>query len=207
MEAANAAEHDLEDEATFRRLEFGLDLAGRSAGSVEFEQCRFAGADLGGTSLDRATFRDCVFAGANLANLRTERSAMLRARLDSVRMTGLHWVGGTLEDVVVSQCRVDLSSFRFTVLRRVVFEGCNLTGADFQNADLTGVQFRDCDLTRAQFSQATMEGARFARCTLLDIAGVTSFAGAIIAYHDLVVLSHTLAGALGIRIETAEDEG
>jgi uncharacterized protein YjbI with pentapeptide repeats len=131
---------------------------------------------------------------------------MLRVRLSGARMTGVHWVDGSLRDVTVSECRADLTSFRFTDFHHVVFEGCNLTRADFQSADVSGVRFTNCDLTGAQFSQATMEGTRFTNCVLAGVGGVTSFAGAIVASQDLIGLSYTLAAALGIRIEGGSGE-
>ncbi len=131
---------------------------------------------------------------------------MLRVRLSTARMTGLQWVNGALRDVTVADCRLDLSSWRFTTFANVAFEGCNLTRADFQHADLRGARFTDCDLTGAQFSQAGMDGTRFARCDLTGIGGVTSMTGAILAHQDLIALSHALAGALGVRIEDPDDE-
>lgn len=201
---ATVEDHDFEDEVTYRRLEFsGWDLSGRSAESVEFEQCRFRNVELGGTTLVRSRFADCLFETSNIANLRVDKSSMARVELSVLRMTGVHWIDGMLRDVTVSQCRADLTSFRFTAFHHVVFEGCNLTRADFQNADVSGVQFTGCDLTGAQFSQATMADTRFSNCILAGIGGVTSFAGAIVASGDLVGLSYTLAAALGIRIEDA----
>jgi uncharacterized protein YjbI with pentapeptide repeats len=206
LDPATVEEHDLEDEATLRRLEFsGIDLSGRSAESVEFAQCRFRGnADLSGVRLGRSSLTDCLIEHCNLANLQAERSSMLRVRLSAARLTGLRWVDGVLRDVAVSECRADLTSFRFTKLHNVAFDGCNLTRADFQNADVSGVRFTDCDLTGAQFSQATMDGTRFSNCVLDGVGGVTSFRGAIVAGQDLVALSYTLAAALGIRIEGAD---
>ncbi|MBE1491701.1 pentapeptide repeat-containing protein [Plantactinospora soyae] len=207
LELATAEDHDLDHEATFRQLGFfDLDLSGRAADGVEFAQCRFRGADLSGTRLDGATFSDCLFESTNLANLRVEKSSLIRARLATVRMTGVHWINGAVRDTTISQCRLDLSSFRFTDFHRVVFEDCNLARADFQNADLSGVRFTNCDLTGAQFSQAEMAGTRFANCVLAGIGGVTSMAGAVVAEQDLVALSYTLAGALGIQLEGAEDQ-
>jgi uncharacterized protein YjbI with pentapeptide repeats len=201
---ATPEDHELVDDAALRGLGFfDIDLSGRSAESVEFDQCRFRNADLGGVSLVRAAFTDCLFENGNLANLRVQTSSMRRAGLSASRMTGVHWVDGVLRDVTVSECRADLTSFRFTRFNNVVFEGCNLTRADFQNADVSGVQFIGCDLTGAQFSQATMAGTRFSNCALAGIGGVASFAGAILANQDLIALSHALAAALGIRIEDA----
>lgn len=201
LEPATVEDHDLDDDALFRGLSFEIDLPGRSAELLEFEGCRFHRADLSGTALAQARFSDCLFAHTNLANLRADRSSMLRVRLTSCRMTGLQWGGGTLRDVVVADCRADLSAFRFTSFQHVVFEGCHLTRADFHNADLTGAQFLDCDLTGAQFSHAKLAGTRFRNCTLAGIGGITSFAGAILADQDLIALSYTLAAGLGIQLE------
>lgn len=196
-------DHDLEDEATFVRLEFGVALPDREAESVEFDECRFNGADLSGGVLPRARFGDCALEQADLANLRADRASMLRVRLAGCRMTGLHWLDGTLRDVLVTQCRADLAVFRATAFHYVRFEGCNLTRADFQDADLRGAEFVDCDLTAAQFSHATMTGTRFRRCTLSGVGGMTSFHGAVFIEQDLVDLSHTFAAALGIELRTA----
>jgi uncharacterized protein YjbI with pentapeptide repeats len=195
-------EHDLVNDAEYRMLGFlDSDLAGRSATSVELTQCRFTDVDLSGTTLDRAVFTDCVVDTSNLANLRADNSSLLRVELSALRMTGFHWTGGLLHDVRFAGSRMDLSVFRFTdFAARVLFERCNLAGADFANADLGGVQFLECDLSGAQFSHARMEGTRFTECTLVDIGGVTSWQGAIVRSHDIVALSYTLAAALGITI-------
>ncbi len=205
LELAMLPDHDLEDEATFRTLGFEVDLSGRSAESIEFDQCHFQNADLSSCALQRTRMVDCLVERTNLANLRADKSAMQRVQIDCSRLTGLHWVDGVLRDVTVTGCRVDLAVFRFTDFRRVRFEDCNVTRADFQNADLSGAQFINCDLTGAQFSQATMTGTRFHGCTLVGLGGVASFSGAILAGQDLVALSYTLAAALGIRIEDTDD--
>lgn len=199
-------EHDLVNDAEYQTLSFlggdlsGWDLSGRSATSVELTQCRFHGVDLSGTTLDRAVFTDCVFDTSNLANLRADKSSLIRIELSALRMTGFHWTGGLVHDVRFTGSRLDLSVFRCADFTRVLFERCNLVGADFANADLGGAQFLDCDLTGAQFSHARMEGTRFTRCTLVDIGGVTSWHGAIVRSQDILALSYTLATALGITI-------
>lgn len=199
---ASVTEHDLEDEAAFWQLDFvDFDLSERSAEAVECERCRFENTDLAGSRLVRATLTDCVFQGCSLANLRGEQSSIRRATFDTLRMTGMSWVGGLLRDVTVSGSRCDLTSFRFTKLRGVRFVGCNLARADFENTDLTGVWFTECDLTSAQFSLATMTGVQFVNCELSGIGGVTSLRGATIRGGDPTTLTELLASALGIRLD------
>lgn len=205
LEAATVADHDLEDEATFVRLAFGIALPDREAESVEFDECRFDGADLSGGVLPRARFGDCLLEHANLANLRMDKGSLLRVRVAASRMTGLHLLDAALRDVLISQGRADLAVFRSSTFQHVRFEECNLTRADFQNADLRGAEFVDCDLSAAQFSHATMTGTRFRRCTLSGVGGMTSFGGAVFIEQDLVDLSHTFAAALGIELREVEE--
>jgi uncharacterized protein YjbI with pentapeptide repeats len=191
---------DLEPEASFRAVTVAGDLSYRDAEAVEFAQCRFQGADLSGSVLAQLTMTDCVVQASNWANVRSEGGAVLRASFTESRMTGLALTGGRLGDVTFDQCRLELSGWRFTRFDKVLFTGCKLTGADFTNADLRGAQFTGCDLTGAQFHQAKMEGARFERCELDGIAGITSWRGALVHPDDLLALSHTMAGGLGIKV-------
>jgi uncharacterized protein YjbI with pentapeptide repeats len=196
-----AADHDLEPEAAFRAALFdGPDLSGRDAEAVEFAQCRFRGADLSGSVLAQLTMTDCEVQTSNWANVRSDGGAVHRVTFRESRMTGFAVTDGKLGDVTFAECRLDLSGWRFTGFDSVRFTGCNLAGADFTNADLRGARFTGCDLTGAQFHHATMEGTRVERCELDGIAGITSWRGAIVHPDDLLALSYTLAGGLGIKV-------
>jgi uncharacterized protein YjbI with pentapeptide repeats len=198
-------DYDVEDEATYRALDFlDLDLTGREAQSVEFDGCHFKGTDLGETVLDKSGFADCLVENCNLANLRASDASIRRVRISMSRMTGFQVINGGLRDVSFVDCRLDLSTFRFCTLTDVVFSECNLTRVDFTNADLSRARFVDCQLAGAQFSHANVSGTRFTRCELVDIDGVTSMRGAVVEGHNLIALAHTLAAGLGITIETPE---
>lgn len=199
---ASKPDHDLADEAMFRRLEFtGLDLTGQRARSAEFDLCRFTQTGMSQVELDGATFGDCTVDNCDWANLRAHKSGMNRVALSTVRLTGLQWADGSLREVTFTDCRIDLASFRFTAFRGVVFTDCNMTRADFTGADLRGARFVDCDLNGAQFAEANCEGTRFTRCQLGGVGGVTAMRGALVAATDLAALSYTLAAALGIRLD------
>jgi uncharacterized protein YjbI with pentapeptide repeats len=198
-------DHDLDDEGTYRGLDYvELDQSGRVAESVELDGCRFTSSDLGGTTLDKSVFVNCVVENSNLANLRANSGSMRRVRMSMLRMTGFQWVNGGLRDVLFDDCRLDLSTFRFSKLTDVVFNRCNLTQVDFTNADLGRARFVDCVLAGAQFSHASMTGTRFTRCELIDVGGVTALRGAVVEGHNLIALAHTLATALGMTIEQSD---
>ncbi len=202
-QAAVIPDYDVEDEATYRALDFlDLDLTGRVAQSVEFDGCHFKGTDLGESVLDKSGFVDCLVENCNLANLRAGDATIRRVKISVSRLTGLQFINGGLRDVSFEHCRLDLATFRFCTLTDVVFSDCNMARVDFTNADLSRARFVDCVLAGAQFSHANLSGTRFTRCELVDIDGVTSLRGAVVEGHNLVALAHTLATALGITIES-----
>lgn len=205
--AADLNLHDLADDAHLRGLAFtGVRMPDRDARLVDVEECEFTRADLSGCTLAKATFADCRFVGSDLANLGATGSSLIRCDLRGLRTTGFRWIDGTLRDVLFSECKLDLTAFRFTSFTQVRFVGCNLTQADFTNADLRGVQFVDCDLSAAQFSHADLRGARLQNCVLDGISSVASLRGAVIDPQDLIALTFALANALGIVIETPDDD-
>lgn len=206
LRPATLDDHDLAPESTFESLTFlNLDMADREAESVEFGQCRFEAARLSGSRLNRVRLVGCQVETSDWSNLRTEGGATDRVSFTASRLTGLAWVDGLVRDATFQDCKLDLSSWRFSHFDAVSFVDCYLTGADFTNADLGGASFTRCNLTSAQFSNATMRGARFRRCELQGIGGITSWSGAIVHRDDLLDLSYALAGALGIEVEGADE--
>src|SRR3954471_7141178 len=114
---ATLPEHDLEVEGSYRGLDFvSLDLSGRTAAAVELDGCRFTGSDLGGSALDKLTMVDCAVDSCNVANMKITDGSMRRVRWSVVRMTGYQCVNGALRDVAYDECRLDLSTFRFSTL-------------------------------------------------------------------------------------------
>jgi uncharacterized protein YjbI with pentapeptide repeats len=202
LEPASWPEHDLVDEATRHRLDLAdLDLSGRHADSVEFQQCRFTRTTLSGAALERASFTDCQVDHCDWANLRVVRSSLVRTEMTGSRFTGVQWIDGHLRHVRWRDCRLDLAAFRFTRFTEVEFVDSTLSRADFTHADLRGAHFVDCDLTAAQFAGANCAGTRFTRCDLAGLGSVASLAGAVLAGTDLTALARSLAGALGIVID------
>jgi uncharacterized protein YjbI with pentapeptide repeats len=202
---ATLPEHDLEPESAYKAMAvFDLELTSRVAESVEFRQCRFKRASLAGSHLQRVRFADCLVEASDWSNLRGDGGTFDRVKVTDVRMTGLSWADGLLRDAAFSQCKLDLTNWRFATFDVAGFTDCNLAGADFTSADLRGASFTRCDLSGAQFSNATMEGTRFRGCELAGIGGMTSWAGAIVHEEDLLALSYTLAAAMGIVVHRDE---
>ena len=137
-----------------------------------------------------------------MAGVVAQQCSMLRSQVSGARATGLQWTDGVVEDVTFQDCRLDLAGFRFNRFTHAEFVECRMEQVDFTGADLSGVRFVDCDLRSVKLHGAKAVGARFEGCRLDGMSGVEALAGATVMAADLVPLTFTLAGALGISVET-----
>lgn len=200
---------DLSDEAQLARINFDdADFAGRTARLIDLEECRLTGCRLTGGKLDKLTVSDSILERCDLANVELSHNALSRVEIRASRLTGLGVPAGVWRHVLIKDCLVDLSSFRFAAFTRVEFVDCRLQSADFVGADLTGTVFRSCDLTRAEFSQVKAKGAVFVDCTWDGIRGVPSLAGATVANRspiDALTFTDALSRSLGVTIADPDD--
>jgi uncharacterized protein YjbI with pentapeptide repeats len=193
---------DFEDEKTIKGVAFeGTDLVGRNAERFDVEQCRFDGAKLGNSTLQQVIVSDSIFERCDLANLRGHNMSLLQTSVGASRLTGTSWATSLFRDVTFTECRADLTHFRYAKFRTVVFRDCNLGQADFQWAELRGVRFENSDLSGAQFANANMRNVRFSDCDLTNVGGVTSLKGATVRGGDLFSLASSLAREIGIQVE------
>jgi uncharacterized protein YjbI with pentapeptide repeats len=177
-----------------------LELTDQCAAGVGFDGVRLTRVDLSGSRLDALRLIDAALTDCNLANLQSRRLEAARLAIGRSRLTGIGLHEGSLHDVTISGCRVDLASFGFSVLARVTFEDCLMTEASFHGAQLDAVRFHDCDLTRADFRQARLRRCEFRRTDLTDLEGVVHLRGAAIDWPTVVGLAGVWAAALGIRV-------
>ena len=121
-------------------------------------------------------------------------------RVESSRLTGIAFPEGSLRDLVIRDCRVDLASFGFAELVRVTFEDCLLAETSFLGARLHGVRFQGCGLTRADFSEASLQRCEISRCDLTGLQGVAQLRGAAVDRTGIVANADVWAAALGITV-------
>jgi len=157
-------------------------------------------ADLSAARLLRLSVLDVRVSGGSLANAAGRGSRWVRVELGGVRLTGLDLPEADLSDVVVRDCRADLTSFARSRLQRVWFERCELTEADFLDADLREVRFLDCDLSRTDFRGARLQSCELRGVRLDGMAGVERLRGAALPMLDVIDNAATLATALGLRV-------
>lgn len=170
-------------------------IAGRG-----LKERELAAADLGGHALPGLHLVNVVVVGGSWPNLEARE-----AILERVEATGLDAVGAQLPEAALADCtfvdsRLDLASFRFARLERVVFERCLLEEADFYEASLRSVRFEGCRLTGANLAGATFDRCELRGCDLTDIVGADRLRGVRMPWPDVIQIAGLLAVAAGIDV-------
>jgi uncharacterized protein YjbI with pentapeptide repeats len=169
------------------------------------EQARLVDADLSGARLKGLRLMDVAIERGNLANLVAPEPVLRRVAVTGARLTGVQWTRGSITDVHLRDCRIDLATFAGSTFERVTFEGCMLAQAEFREALLRSVRFEHCDLTEADLTGVRIDGCELRSCTLDGLAGAERLRGAAIPWADLVGHAGVFAAALGIRVLEEDD--
>lgn len=180
--------------------ELGGDLSERAAADLRLQDVRLANLDLTGTEAPGLTLTDALVAGGSWANLRAARGTLTRVEAQELRATGADLTETVLKDVVFSDARLDLATFRFAKLERVVFRDCRLEEADFLGASLASVRFERCNLTLATFVDATCERCELRDCELAELQGIEGLGGARMPWNEVIQVAGQLAMSAGIEL-------
>jgi uncharacterized protein YjbI with pentapeptide repeats len=178
----------------------GAELGRFEASGVRFETAALKGVDLAGSRVPGLGLTHSLVVDCNLSNVHARGADFYRVVVERSRMTGIELAEGTLQDVTVRGCKVDMASFGFARLARVTFEDCLMAGAEFLEARLDSVRFEACDLSGADFRGATLGSCELRRCDLAELRGVERLRGAALEWHRIVEMAGVWAAALGIDV-------
>jgi len=174
------------------------------APSVRLSEVALRRVDLSETRLRALSLVDVLASAVNAANGLWSGVRTSRVSFERCNLVGLDLSDGELSGTTFSECKLDLANLRLSRLRDVVFSGCALHGTDFYGASLRTVRFVGCELHETDFTQASLETVDLRSSALVDIRGAGSLRGATVDASQLIDLAPSLAGELGIRVESVD---
>lgn len=178
-----------------------VDLSAIEVKSLEIREVRLNKVDLSSAKISKLSIRDSILDNCVGVAVNAEDSSWHRVEWQGGRADGLTATNSHFESVVFSDCKLDLSNFRFAKLKNVLFEDCSLQGADFYEAVLHSVSFEKCVMGDVQFSGVKCRNVDLRTSDITLIKGIDSLRGAIIDQTQLVSLAPMLAHQLGIEVK------
>jgi uncharacterized protein YjbI with pentapeptide repeats len=175
-------------------------LPGLRATGLRIDASRLERVTLTGAWLPNLDTRDAELVGCDLANADLRGASLRRTRIAGGRLTGLNWSSGEGADLELDDCRADLASLAGTKLDRVRFSKCVFAQADFQGARMKVVVFEDCDLTGADLTGCRFDGVELRGCRLEGLRGADALRGVSMPWSDVLDAAALFAGACGVKV-------
>lgn len=180
----------------------GQSLIGQSFERVTIERSLFKLVRCSALNLAKSKLVDIRFETCDLSNSEFEGGKFTRVEMTDCKITGMHVTNADISDLLLQSCTGELVQFHDSVFKRVVFQGCQLRGADFRYCNLEGSVFKDCDLQEAEFYEAKLAGADFRSSNIMGIkAHPADLKGAIIDSDQAALLGRHFATLLGLEVK------
>jgi uncharacterized protein YjbI with pentapeptide repeats len=151
------ADHGVYSDVSFAHGELG----GQAARDVIFDTVHFKHVRLGGTRLSAPQLRDVRFDTCDFAEAAWDKAQMARIEVIDSRLLGFKAIEARIQDALFKGCNGTLALFWSTTFKAVRFQTCVLREASFYEADLSAVVFDRCDLRGADLRGAKVAGADF----------------------------------------------
>ena len=170
------------------------DLDGLSLKHLDLAHCAFESCSFKGTDLTDARLNGCEFVECDLSRARLVGGNMFAARFDRCKLMGVVIVGcHNLSTTKFTKCIFDYVQFRGLSLEGMRFADCSFIEADLSLTILKKTVFNKCNLegvdwTGAEFGSTDLRGSKL---TGLNVCTV-NFAGAIISADQFAELARTL---------------
>lgn len=137
---------------------------GQTLRSKVFEDCGFSGCNLAAATLADCKFVDCTFTGCNLSNVKISGTRFAGVEFNESKMLGIDWTRATWPRVAVGAPL----TFRKSILNDSTFLGLTLEEMVLEDCKAHGVDFRDANLARGSFVRTDFRGALFGKTNLTE---------------------------------------
>jgi hypothetical protein len=189
----------IEDDVDVYRARVGGDHTGRRGGG-EITQAVLDGAVLAETRFDPLSLTDVRVRRADLSNAVWEGVTARRVVFDGCRAVGWRVIAEFAEDVAVQGCKWEHGGLYLARSRgAVVFRDCTFAGTTIRG-DLSRVVFDSCDLAGAEFAASAAAGCDLRTSRLEGAHGLLTLAGAVITPEQALEIAHLLAAEVGFEL-------
>ena len=124
--------------------------------NVVFENCDFRKIDM----------VDVVFENCDLSNIDFSEGSIYRTEFTNCKMIGSKIEDCHLKDCIFKNVLGDYSSFAFSKLNRVSFEGSSFVSSVFMEVKNKHMDFDDCNFKKTVFTRTYLEDVNLSNCEI-----------------------------------------
>lgn len=155
-----------EDEKICDKLIENIDIPTMDESRLSFDSCVFKN-----VNFDNCTFRyidllDVIFDKCDLSNIDFSEGSIFRTEFVNCKMVGVKIEDAHLKDCLFKNILGDYSSFAFSKLNKVSFEGSSFASSVFMEVKNKCLNFDDCDFKKTVFTRTYLEDVNLSNCEI-----------------------------------------
>lgn len=133
----------------------------------DFYDCTFSGCSFVESIFRHCRFVGCLFDQCDLSLVQLPETVFSGARFDQSRIIGVNWTHADWSTTRLGKpmeflsCTINHSTFIGLTLTDIRIEECKAADCDFREADLSRASFMGTDLSESLFSETNLTGADF----------------------------------------------
>ena len=170
LEVINTLEYFLElieeDEKIYGKLIENIDIPNIDESRVSFENCIFKNINFEDCTFRQIDLLDVVFDKCDLSNIDLSEGSIFRVEFINCKMIGSRIEDANLKDCLFKNILGNYSSFAFSKLNKVGFEGSSFSSSVFMEVKNKYLNFDDCDFKKTVFTRTYLEGINLSNCEI-----------------------------------------
>ena len=170
-------------------------------GGGEITEALVDAADLAGTRFDPLALTDVRVRRGDVSNAVWEGVTARRVEIDGCRAVGWRVIVDFAEELLVQGCRWDHGGIYLGRTKgAVVFRDCSFAGTTLRG-DFSRVLFDGCELAGAEFGASAAAGCDLRSSRLPGARGLLTLKGAWISPEQAIGIADLLAAEVGFRLD------
>lgn len=155
-----------EDEKICNKLIEDIDITDIDESRVSFDECIFRNVNFNNCTLRYIDLLDVIFEKCDLSNIDFSQGSIYRTEFINCKIIGSKFEDANLKDCVLRNVLGDYSSFSFSKLNKVSFEGSSFESSVFMEVKNKYMYFDDCDFKKTIFTKTYLEGVDLSNCEI-----------------------------------------
>lgn len=155
-----------EDEKISNKIFENIDVTSIDESRVSFEGCIFRNVNFYNCTFRYLDLLDVVFERCDLSNIDLSESSIYRTEFLNCKLIGSKLEDGNFKDCLFRNVLGDYSSFSFSKLNKVSFEGSSFVSSVFMEVKNKHMYFDDCNFKKSVFRKTYLEDVDLSNCEI-----------------------------------------
>ncbi|WLD94599.1 pentapeptide repeat-containing protein [Alkalihalobacillus sp. AL-G] len=169
------------------------EINGETIEKLCFENVVFKNVTFYDVSFRFLELTDVMFEKCDLSNVDFSDAIVHRVHMKDCKMVGMNLAGSALRNISLDGCIGNMAAFGYSDCKNVQFRNSSLCNSDFFESKFKNVVFEQCDINGANLSGTVLKGIDLSSCTFEKlVVSIENLEGCIITSDQAVGFAKAL---------------